>query len=135
MLLGNTIFFLPHSAHLIAFSNILTKAGLEKSDVVCPNNKYRMIYLNMGHGDGASPMPRRSSSSPTPSGGLSASRPRAIRLRNEVGEGANHPLIPLAFHTVSFAAFISWNFFSAALRTSSPSDATRSGWFFKASRR
>ncbi len=103
--------------------------------VVWTNNKYRMIYLNMGHGDGASTMPRRSSSSPTPSGGLSASRPRAIRLRNEVGEGANHPLIPLAFHTVSFAAFISWNFFSAALRTSSPSDATRSGWFFKASRR
>lgn len=43
---------MPHSAHLIAFSNILTKAaGLEKSDVQCPNNKYRMIYLNMGHGD------------------------------------------------------------------------------------
>lgn len=20
--------------------------------MVCPNNKYRMIYLNMGHGDG-----------------------------------------------------------------------------------
>lgn len=50
MLLGNAI-FLPHSAHLIAFSNILTKAGLEKSPVLCPNNKYRMIYLNMGHGD------------------------------------------------------------------------------------
>lgn len=43
---------MPHSAHLIAFSNILTKAGLEKSDVQCPNNKYRMIYLNMCHGDG-----------------------------------------------------------------------------------
>lgn len=32
MLLGNAI-FLPHSP------------------VVCPNSKYRMIYLNMGHGD------------------------------------------------------------------------------------
>ena len=32
MLLGNAI-FLPHSP------------------VLCPNNKYRMIYLNMGHGD------------------------------------------------------------------------------------
>ena len=42
---------MPYSAHPIAFSNILTKAGLEKSDVQCPNNKYRMIYLNMGHGD------------------------------------------------------------------------------------
>ena len=42
---------MPYSAHPIAFSNILTKAGLEKSPVLCPNNKYRMIYLNMGHGD------------------------------------------------------------------------------------
>lgn len=35
--------------------------------------------------------------------------------------------IPLAFFMVSIAAFISWNFFSAALRTSSPRLATRSG--------
>ena len=43
-----------------------------------------------------------------------------------------HPLTinhysPLAFQIRSLAAFISWNFFSAALRTSSPSFATRSG--------
>lgn len=40
---------------------------------------------------------------------------------------------PLAFHMVSLAALISWNFFSAAFLTSSPRVATRSGWFFKAS--
>lgn len=34
---------------------------------------------------------------------------------------------PLAFQMRSLAALISWNFFSAALRTSSPSFATRSG--------
>lgn len=114
----------------------MTKAGLEKSDVQCPNNKYRMIYLNMGHGDDCfSDAAQKQLFTNAFRWVVTASRPRAIRLRNEVGEGGNHPLIPLAFHTVSFAAFISWNFFSAALRTSSPSDATRSGWFFKASRR
>ena len=49
------------------------------------------------------------------------------------GCDANHN--PLALYMVSFAAFISWNFFSAALRTSSPSVATRSGWCFSAMRR
>ena len=34
---------------------------------------------------------------------------------------------PLAFQIRSFALLISWNFFSAALRTSSPKAATLSG--------
>ena len=42
---------------------------------------------------------------------------------------------PLAFHIRSLAALISWNFFSAALRTSSPRAATLSGWCSSASRR
>lgn len=101
----------------------------------CPNSKYRMIYLNMGHGDDCFSDAAQKQLFTNAFRWVVSKSPKGNPFEKRGGRGGNHPLIPLAFHTVSFAAFISWNFFSAALRTSSPSDATRSGWFFKASRR